>query len=154
MADESAAEFDAEFDAPANEVRYLRKVDAIREAARKVESILGVHFVKPRYEDEVAFYRTKEDADRRYEWTMERERARLSIGVHLNEDGGTYCPDAFAPEVKDDPWACEPAAWKAAVLDELRVLLRLDETEKEYFEYAISVFRGETLHPAVLADIQ
>lgn len=150
MADESAAEFDVPDE---NEVRYRLKCKAMHEAVKKVESILGVYVEKTKFDDAVWLYKTKELAELPG-WNEDRERARLGIGIHFNSDGGTYVPDAFAPDVKDDPWTCEPAPWKAAVLAELQVLLTLDQTEQEYFNYAISVFGGEVLHPAVLADIR
>ena len=139
--------------ADGNSTKYRQKCMAMHEAVKKVESILGVYVEKTKFDDAVWLYRTKELAGAGG-WNADHERARLGIGIHFNSDGGTYVPDAVAPDVKDDPWSCEPAPWKAAVLEELRLLLPLDSTEQEYFDYAISVFGGEVLHPAVLADIR
>lgn len=148
----SDASFDID-DITEEDRRYLAKIDKIREAALKVESILGVYASPHRFVDSVDFFRTKADSEREGGYA-ERESHRLAIGINKNEDGGTYYPDAAAPLAIDDPWTCEPAPWKAAVLEEIRRLVTLDAEEAEYFDYATAVFRGEVIHPAVLNDIK
>lgn len=137
------------------EVIYEKKVAAIREAASKVESILGVFLAKHSYKDYITFYRTRDDCDNILNLPMEeRESRRLGVGIHFNDNGGTYYPDAAQDVSGDDPWACEPAPWKAAVLEELRALLPLDKDETDYFDYAVGAFRGDFVHPAVLNDLR
>lgn len=138
-----------------NDIAYRKKVLVIREAAKKVESILGVHFVQSNYMDYIAFYRSKADYDGLTHYAMEeRESRRLGIGIHFNENGGTYYPDAAQEVSGDDPWACEPAPWKAAVLEELRALVRLTAEEAKYFDYAAGAFRGDFIHPLVTNDLR
>ena len=137
------------------EVIYEKKVAAIREAAWKVESILGVHVADHKYRDFITFYKSKSDHDGLLNLSLEeRESRRLGIGIHFNENGGTYYPDAAQAVSGDDPWACEPAPWKAAVLEEIRLLVPLDKYEAEYFDYAVGAFRGDFIHPAVLNDLR
>lgn len=127
--------------------KFKDKQKALMAAAEQVKSILGLSTAPSG--DAVCFYRPH-DLAIPVAGLAAQEARRLMVLVNQHEKGGTLYCDASDLIPTDDHWYNEMAPWKAAVLEELRLILKLDEEESGYWDNAVAVFRGEIMHPAVL----
>ena len=116
-------------------------------------------------EDGVDIYRTASLPDAKSQEYRVRDDspdsafADIRLSIIIADDWGpealfNVIPDGIEGEFEDTYVRRSP--WKAAFLDELRVYPRFKEVfddwlSKEHLDYAIPVFRGEVIHPAVLA---
>lgn len=131
--------------------KFVGKKGALAFAAEKVQSILGLGL--DRSGDAATFYRL-DDIGEPDESVETRESRSLMVLVNQHENGGTFYCDGADNIPTDEHWHNEMAPWKAAVLEELRVILKLDEEERGYWDNAVAIFRGEIMHPAVLPSIR
>ncbi len=127
------------------ERRRIAKQRALQVAARKVADTLGVHLYEKA--DGVAFTIPRWSAKINY--VEDKEAMFLNVEV-LECAVVTTDADTIHAMNLDYPYLAEQAPWKAAVLDELIAAGAFpDPEDRERAEYAIRVFRGEIVHPAV-----
>lgn len=76
-----------------------------------------------------------------------------ALSIIVDPSWGYLIPDAHEKD-NGGPNFCEPAPWKAILIDALMAAVEFDLRSIVNLRYARRVFAGEIVHPSVLAAIQ